>query len=259
MCCGGWVRDESPSGGANLPPMLKDVGIDQKLGAQLPLDTHFRDEAGNDITLRKCFRGRPVILTLVYYKCPALCTLVLNDLTRAMNALSETCGKDFDIVTISFNPDETPDLARDKKKQYLRAYRRPTAEQAWHFLTGSRESIKTVTDAVGFRYVYDEKQQQYIHASGLVVASPDGRLSRYFYGVEYAPKDLRLAMIDAAGGKTGSPTAKILMYCFQYDATTGRYSLAIMRLLRVAAALTILTLGTFMFVMLRRDRKATTT
>jgi protein SCO1 len=257
IAAGGWVRDESSPPVQAVPPILKDVGIDQKLGAQLPLDTHFRDESGNDITLRDCFRGRPVILTLVYYKCPALCTLVLNDLTRAMNALSETCGKDFDIVTISFNPDETPDLASDKKRQYLRAYRRPSAEQNWHFLTGSPGSIKTITQAVGFRYVYDAKQQQYIHASGLVVASPGGKLSRYFYGVEYAPKDLRLALIDANAGKTSSPTATILFYCFKYDATTGRYSLAIMRLLRIFAAVTILMLGTFMLVMFRRDRKVT--
>jgi protein SCO1/2 len=255
LSLGGWSTDEPAPVANKLPPMLKDVGIDAKGGAALPLDLAFRDETGKDVHLAEFFGSKPVILTLVYYRCPSLCTMVLNDLTRQMNAMSESCGKDFDVVTISFDPRETPELAREKKRQYLRAYRRPTAEAGWHFLTGNGDSIKRITDAIGFRYTWDPKQQQFIHASGIVIVTKDGKLGRYFYGVEYSAKDIRLALLDADGGKSTSPARAVMFYCFIYDATTGKYSLAVMRLLRVAGVMTLLAIAGFAFVNLRKDRK----
>jgi len=255
---GGWSQDAAVAPSNAVPAMLKDVGIDQKLDAQLPLELGFRDEAGRDVRLGDYFNhGRPVILTLVYYNCPSLCTMVLNDLTRAMNVLSETAGKDFDVVTVSFNPDETAELASAKKRQYLNAYRRAGAEAGWHFLTGNAASIKALTDAVGFRYAFDAKTQQYVHASGIMVTTPGGKLARYFYGLEYSPRDLRLAFIDAQQGKSAA-SAKVLFYCFQYDPVAGRYSLAVVRLLRVAAGVTIVGVGSLLLMMSRKGRARTT-
>jgi protein SCO1/2 len=249
-----WTSDQLPAPSSSAPPMLKDVGIDAKPGSPLPLDLTFRDETGKDVRLGEYFNKRPVILTLVYYKCPMLCTLVLNELTRTLNVMTEDAGKDFDIVTVSFDPKETPELANAKKQEYLRLYRRPTAPAGWHFLTGDEQQIRALTNAVGFRYAFDQKTQQYVHASGLVVVTPEGNLGRYFFGIQYAAKDLRLAMIDAANGKSSSPTGKVLFYCFQYDPTTGRYSLAIMRLIQTGFVLTVGSLVTFMFVIHRRER-----
>jgi protein SCO1/2 len=255
LLAGGWSQQPHDAPMTTVPPMLRDVGIDQKLGEQIPLDLAFRDEAGRSVRLGDYFGKKPVILTLVYYKCPTLCTMVLNDLTRTLNVIKETAGEEFDIVTVSFNPKETPELATDKKRQYLRAYRRPSAEQGWHFLTGDEASIKALTSAAGFRYVFDEKQQQYVHASGIMVATPNGRLSRYFYGVDYAPKDLRIAMIEAADGKTSSPTAAVLFYCFKYDPSTGRYSLAITRILQLGALMTLVGIPLCVRIMHKRNGK----
>lgn len=245
---GGWSRDEPSTPSRKPPAQLKEVGIDPHPGGQLPLDATFRDETGQTVRLGDYFGKRPVILTLVYLKCPMLCTLVLNDVTRSLNVLREDAGKDFDIITVSFDPRETPELANAKKQQYLRMYQRPTAAAGWHFLTGDEAQIHKLTQAVGFRYTFDPKTQQFVHPSGVVVVSPDGKLMRYFYGIEYSATDIRLALIDAARGKVASPTGTVLYYCFQYDPTTGRYSLAIFRMVQVGFVLTVTAIVAFMVV-----------
>ncbi|HEX8523957.1 MAG TPA: SCO family protein [Tepidisphaeraceae bacterium] len=255
---GGWSSDQLAPPAAGAPAMLKDVGIDARPGESLPLDLVFRDETGKDVRLGEYFHQRPVILTLVYYKCPMLCTLVLNELTRTMNVMSESAGKDFDVVTVSFDPKETAELATAKKTEYLRTYRRPTAAAGWHFLTGDETQIRALTQAVGFRYTFDTKTQQYVHASGVVVVTPDGKLGRYFYGVQYAANDLRLALIDARSGKSSSPVGKVLYYCFQYDPTTGKYSLAVMRLVQFGFVCTVACLTIFTIVSIRRSGRRLT-
>jgi len=238
------------------PSILTEIGFDQRLGESLPLDLPLRDEAGNAVRLGDYFKGRPVVLTLVYYECPMLCTLTLNGLASALDVLSFDAGKEFEIVTVSFDPRETPELARAKKQTYLQRYKRPGAEAAWHFLTGDADCVKRLTQAVGFRYVWDERTQQFAHPSGVMVATPDGRLARYLYGIEYAPNDLRLALIESAEGKIGTPIDQAILFCYQYDPATGRYGAAVMRILRLAAIATLTALGAFLTVMLRRERAA---
>lgn len=238
------------------PSILTEIGFDQRLGESLPLDLPLRDEAGRAVRLGDYFKGRPVVLTLVYYECPMLCTLTLNGLASALDVLSFDAGKEFEIVTVSFDARETPALARAKKDVYLQRYKRPGAESGWHFLTGDAESVKRLTEATGFRYVWDERTQQFAHPSGVMVATPDGRLARYLYGIEYAPKDLRLGLIEAAEGKIGSPVDQAVLFCYQYDPATGKYGAAVMRILRLAAILTIAALGAFLTLMLRRERAA---
>ena len=230
-----------------VPPQLQDVGIDQKLDSQVPLDLAFRDEAGNAVKLESYFhRGKPVILTLVYYECPMLCTLVLNGLVSALRALSFDVGQQFEIVTVSFNPNETPQLATEKKQTYLDEYRRPGAENGWHFLTGDAAAVESLAQSVGFRYRYDPTVKQFAHAAAIMVLTPKGRVARYFYGVEYAPRDLRLGLIEAADEHIGNPVDQLLLFCFHYDPATGKYSAQILNILRVAAALTVLALVGFM-------------
>lgn len=237
-------------------PVLAKVGIDQKLDQQVPTDLTFRDETGATVQLSDYFNhGKPILLTLVQYNCPSLCGVELNDICRALNAVTLSCGDDFDIVTVSFDSREKPELAAQQKKKYTRSYQRPHIQQGWHFLTGDEDSIKKLTDAVGFRYVYDKKQDQFIHAAGFVVLTPEGKLSRYFYGVDYNANDVRLALEDASGGKIGSVADQILLYCFHYDPTTGKYGLAVRNALRVGGALTLAMVGGFMLVMFRRDRR----
>jgi protein SCO1/2 len=242
-----------PTGG---PPILRDVGIDNHEGDAIPPDLAFRDSAGRPVRLSQYFGHRPIILALVYYKCPMLCTMVLNDLTRSMNSLSENAGEQFDVLAVSFDPGETPELAAAKKRQYISAYRRPHAEEGWHFLTGPQESISRLTAAVGFRYSWDPKNQQWAHCSGLVVLTPEGRIARYFYGIDYAPTDLRLAIAEAGARKTTPPPAtRILLYCFHYDPTTGRYGLMVMRLVQAGGVITLLLLGGSFWLTTRRDRR----
>lgn len=233
--------------------ILRDVGFDQHLGQQVPLDLTFRDESGQPVPLGRYF-DKPVILTLVYYDCPMLCTLTLNGLTSALKVLSLDAGKEFNVVTVSFSPQETPTLAAAKKETYLKQYTRPGAAQGWHFLTGDAGAIGRLTQAVGFRYAYDPAQQQYAHATGIVVLTPAGRIARYFFGVEFSPKDLRLGLIEASADKIGTPVDQLLLYCFHYDPSTGRYSAVVMNIVRVAAVATVLILGAFMMVMFLRDR-----
>ena len=243
------------AGNENIKPAaLDNVGIDQKLNAQIPADLVFNDETGKPVHLGDYYGKRPFVLALVYFKCPMLCTVVLNDLVRSLNAMNAmSVGKQFDVLTVSFDPTETADLAAAKKKQYIKAYGRDGAAEGWHFLTGSEASIKKLTDTVGFRYSWDPQYKQYIHASGLTILTPNGRVSRYFYGIDYDPMDLRLALDDAAGDKIGSVTEQVLLYCFHYDATTGKYGAAVDRLIKISAGATVLAIGTFLAVMFHRD------
>ncbi len=241
----------------NKPAYLRDVGIDQKLGAQVPLDLTFRDEAGRPVKLAQYFDGqkKPVILTLVYYSCPQLCTLVLNDLNRGMNGLSTlSAGDDYQVVTVSIDPSDTPALAADKKQTYMASYRRPHAEQGWHFLTGDQTSIRKLTEAVGFKYKWDPKYQQFIHPSGLTILTPKGTVSRYFFGIDYDLKDLRLSLEEASSNKIGSLTDRILLYCFHYDETSGRYTPTITRVVKLGGVLTVAGLGFFWFAMYRLEQ-----
>jgi protein SCO1/2 len=239
----------------NRPPMLKDVGIEQRLGKPLPLDAIFQDEMGRPVRLGQYFQGRPVILVLAYYNCPMLCTQVLNGLVSSVKVLSFDAGKQFEIVVVSFDPRERPVDARAKKAPYLAEYGRPGASAGWHFLTGSLASIERVTQAVGFQYRYDDSQGQFAHASAIYVATPDGRLSRYFYGIEYAPRDLRLALVESSGGGIGSPVDQILLYCYHYDPKVGKYSAAVMGIVRLGGVAAVLILSTFLILMWRRDRR----
>jgi protein SCO1/2 len=234
-------------------PVLRDVGFDQRLGESVPLDLTFRNERGESVQLGDYFGEKPVVLTLIYYECPMLCTLTLNGLVSALDLLAYDVGEQFEVVTVSFEPKETPEMAAAKKEVYLRKYDRPGAEQGWHFLTGDAESVAALTAAVGFRYAWDDFTQQYAHPSGILVLTPDGRLARYLYGIEYAPKDLRFALIEASEGRIGSPVDQVILYCYQYDPQTGKYGAAIMRILRAGALVTVLALGGLLAVMWRRD------
>jgi len=238
------------------PYQLTQVRIDQKLDSQVPLDLHFRDEAGRVVRLGDFFGQKPVVLSLVYYECPMLCTLVLNGMVTSFKVLSFDVGKEFEVVTVSFNPRETPQLAAAKKQSYLKRYSRPNAEKGWHFLTGDQDQIAKLADAVGFRYSYDPKTEQYAHASAIMVLTPKGHVARYYYGIEYAPRDLRLGLIEASANKIGSPVDQVLLYCFHYDPMTGKYGLVVRNVLRLGGITTVLLLGGFITVMLRRERHA---
>jgi protein SCO1/2 len=239
----------------STPAELRDVGVTQRLDEPLPLDLTFRDEAGERVQLGDYFGDRPVLLSLVYYECPMLCTLVLNGLLRALRALAFDVGEEFEVLTVSFDPRETPSLAAAKKENYVAEYGRPDAARGWHFLTGEEAAIETLTRSVGFRYRYDEEKQQYAHAAAIVVITPQGKIARYFYGVEYSPRDLRFALIEASEERIGSPVDQLLLYCYQYDPTTGRYSAAVMNIIRVGGVLTVLAVAAFVLRSARRERR----
>jgi protein SCO1/2 len=232
--------------------LLQKVGINQKMGAQVPLDLPFMDESGADVTLRQYF-GKPVILALVYYQCPSLCNMVLNGVLRSLKQVDLPDGDGYKVLAVSFDPRETPDMAAAKKENYLKDYKRPGAERNWHFLTGPETSSKALADAVGFRYVYDSMTNQYAHSSAIMVLTPDGRVARYFYGIEYPSRDVRLALVEASNERIGTPTDQVLLYCFHYDPTTGKYGLVVMNVLRLAGLLTLAILAAFMIVMFRRE------
>jgi cytochrome c oxidase subunit II len=236
------------------PPVLDRVGIDQHLNEQLPLDLEFRDETGKTVKLRDYFGSKPVLLTPVYYECPQLCNQVLQGFVSAMRGLTFVPGDQFTVVTFSFDPKETPDLAARKRESYLKSYGRPKAAAGWHFLTGDEASVKALTAAIGFRYVWDDATRQFAHMSGIMVATPDGRLSRYFYGVEYAPRDLKLGLIEASEGKIGTLADQVLLLCYHYDPTTGKYGVVIMTLIRIGGVLTLLALAG-LFLMFRYRNK----
>ncbi|MGE5127600.1 MAG: SCO family protein [Betaproteobacteria bacterium] len=240
---------------AATPGILQQVGFDQKLGGKIPLDLAFKDETGKDVKLSDYFGSKPVVLSLVYFRCPMLCTISLNGLAAALEVLSFVPGQEFNVLTVSFDPHEGPVLAAAKKKAYMARYKRSQAEKGWHFLTGSQESVDALTKAVGFRYVWDEATKQFAHPAGVVVATPEGRISRYLFGVEYSPKDLRLALVDSAGGRIGNPIDTVLLYCYSYDPKTGSYSASILGLLRIAALATVLALAGFIVIASRRRGK----
>jgi protein SCO1/2 len=237
-----------------MPQALREIGFDQNIGQQLPLDTQFRDEEGKTVTLGSFYGQRPVLLAFVYYTCPMLCTQVLNAMTSTISTLSLDAGKDFDLVVVSIDPRETPAQAAAKKAEYLHRYKRDGAAAGWHFLTGDEPEIQRLTKVAGFRYAWDAQTQQYAHPTGLIVTTPDGRPARYLFGIEYGPRDLRFALIDASQGKLGSVVDTLLLYCYHYDPMTGRYGVYVMRALRIAGVATVVLLGTFIVVMVRRDR-----
>jgi protein SCO1/2 len=235
------------------PPMLKQVGIEQHLNQQVSPELTFRDEQGTTVRLGSYLGRRPVILNLVYYQCPMLCGEVLSGLTSSLQLLKFDVGKQFDVVTVSFDPRETPAMAVEKKKIFLQRYHRAGAEEGWHFLTGDAASIDALARAVGFGYEFDSKTGQYAHATAIMVLTPQGKISRYFYGVEYVPKDLRLGLVEASQGKIGSVVDQLLLYCYHYDPATGKYGAIVMNVMRLAGAATVFILGAFVFIMFRRD------
>jgi len=252
------VMEPPPAGmipADRVPPELKDVGIDQHLNQTLPLETPLKDEDGRAVRLGDYFGKRPVVFALVYYNCPMLCTQVLNGLVSALGVVSLDAGRDFDVVAVSFDPRDTAKDAAAKKAAYVGRYRRGGADAGWHFLTGDPEAIARLTKAAGFRYRFDDDMGQFAHASAIMVATPQGRLSHYFYGIEYAPRDLRLALVEASAGKIGTPVDQILLYCFHYDPATGKYGAVIMRIIRIAGALTLLVVAGGIVFMSRRGRR----
>jgi protein SCO1/2 len=247
----------APSG---LPPALRDVGIDQKLNAQLPLDLKFKDENGNEVRLGNYFGKKPVVVSLVYYSCPMLCNQILNGMVTAFKVMAFKPGEEFEVVTVSFDPREKPALAAAKKNtyvNYLPEAKRAGANAGWHFLTGDEENIKHLTDAIGFRYHFDEATNQFAHGSAIYLATPEGRLSHYFYGIEYAPRDLRLGLIEAADNKIGSPVDQLLLYCYHYDPATGKYGAAVMNIVRLAGVVTLVAIIAMLFLLRRRNTRRT--
>jgi protein SCO1/2 len=237
---------------ANLrPPGLKHVGIEQHLNEQIPPSLTFRDESGKPVRLGDFFSRKPLILNLVYYKCPMLCGEVLSGLESALRVLKFDVGNEFDVLTVSFDPKETPEMAAAKKTEFLKRYGRPTAASGWHFLTGPAASIDALTKAAGFQYEYDSKTGQFAHATAIMVLTPDGKIAQYYYGVEFPPKDLRLGLVQASQNKIGTLVDEVLLYCYHYDPDKGKYGPVIIRILKLAAAATILLLGAFLIVMFR--------
>ena len=243
--------------GTPPPQILNNVSIEQRLDAQVPLDLPFRDENGGAGKLGDFFGKKPVVLALVYYDCPMLCTEVLNGMVSAFSVLKFDIGRQFDVVTVSFDPREKPDLAKAKKAVYLRRYGRQGTDQGWHFLTGEQPTISALTKAVGFHYQWDQQTQQFAHAAAIMVLTPQGKLAQYYYGVEYSPKDLRLGLVEASQERIGTVVDQILLYCFHYDPRTGKYGAVITRVLQVAGAITVLVLGGLIFAMLKLEPKKT--
>ncbi len=237
------------------PEILKHVGIEQKIGASLPLDLEFYDETGTPVKLGSYFGDKPVILSLVYYDCPMLCTEVLNGLNRSLAPLNFTIGDEFEVLSVSFDPRETPQLAVRKKAVYTQRYNRPGAKEGWHFLTGEAPAIDALTGTVGFNYVYDEDEGQFVHGSAIMIVSPKGTVSHYFFGIEYPSEDIRLALIESSEEKLGNVFDQIMLYCFNYDPEQGRYGVVIMNSIRVAGVITLLAMGSFMVIMFKRDRR----
>jgi protein SCO1/2 len=238
------------------PGILSKIAIDQRIGHQVPSDISFVDENGRDVTLGDYFDKRPVVLALVYYECPMLCTQVLNGLVSALGVLNFEAGREFDVVAVSFNPKEGPGLASQKKAAYLERYGRPQSAGGWHFLTGSQDSIARLTDAVGFRYEYDEKIGQFAHGAAIEVLTPKGAIAKYFYGIEYSPRDLRLGIIEASNERIGSVIDDVLLFCYHYDPSSGKYGTSILRMVRAGGVLTVLAFAIFLTLSLRRDHAA---
>jgi protein SCO1 len=236
------------------PEFLKDVRIEQKLNAQVPLDLSFVDENGKAVQLKDYFQpGKPVVLSLAYYTCPMLCTQVQNGILNSLKLQSFDAGKDFEVLTVSIDPTDKPVLAKAKQEMYTGIYGRPTGAEGWHFLTGQEPQIRALADAVGFRYAYDPESHQYAHASGIMILTPDGKVSRYFYGIEYHARDMRLGLVEASGGTIGTPVDELLLLCCQYDPHTGRYGVLVSRILKFAAGLTVVLMGIAIFFLARSE------
>ena len=250
------TKGDMPAG--ITPNELKNVTFEQRLDVQVPLDLPFVDEAGRPVKLSQYFGGPPVILALVYYECPMLCVQALNGLVKSLKTLALEPGRDYTIVTLSFNPRETPAQAAEKKQHYLSLLKREGGDQAWHFLTGEETAIRMLTDSVGFHYVYDEGNQQYAHPTGIIVMTPEGRTSKYIYGLDYGPRDLRLALVEAADRKIGTPVDTLLLYCFHYDPEQGKYGLVLMNVMRLAGIVTVVCIGGFILIMRRLEKRGKT-
>jgi len=248
------MPDGIDTSGSAKPDILKGVTIEQRLNSQLPLDTVFRDENGQTVQLAKYFKKRPVVLALVYYECPMLCTQILNGVVRTAKNMTLMPGKDYDVVVISFDPNETPAMAMAKKATYMKNFGHPETAGGWHFLTGATPSIDRVTDAVGFRYKWDPALKQYAHASAVYVLTPEGKLSKYFYGINYSATDMRFGLVEASHDKIGTAVDQLLLFCCQFNPDSGRYTLAIYGVLRLVGAATLLLLGGYVVIMLRRDK-----
>jgi protein SCO1/2 len=254
----------SPAGGggvagkaAELPTPLKNVGYDQKLGAQVPLGLPFVDDAGRPVRLGDYLGRRPVVFALAYFRCPMLCTVVMSDMAAALKVLSLDAGRDYDIVVVSFDPHDTPGLARAKKQEMVERAGHPGTAAGWHFLTGGQREIDALTRAVGFRYYWDGETRTFAHAAGLLVLTPSGRVARYFYGIEYPPRDLRLALVESSGERIGTPVDRLLLYCFHYDPVVGKYSATAVNILRLGGALTVFGLALMVVLLKRREQPAT--
>jgi len=245
----GWAQQPASS----APAAVHGVGITQRMNQQVPPDLTFRDETGNTVKLGDYFGKKPIVLSLVYFNCPFMCTEVLNGELRALQGVSLKLGADYEAVTVSFDPKDGPPQAALKNRIYTGLYERPTASGGWHFLTGDQTSIQALTDAVGFSYIYDQASGQFAHATALMILTPEGRVSRYFYGVQYPPRDVRLGLVEASDGKIGSPTDAALLLCYHYDPMTGKYGLVISNVIRIAGAVTLLILGTLLFILFRRE------
>lgn len=237
------------------PAVLASVGIDQKMGAQAPLDVPFLDESGHTVTLKQ-YLGKPVILALVYYQCPSLCNMVLNGVERSLRSISMNAGDEFNVVAVSFDPRETPEMAAAKKATYMKGYQRPHAEDGWHFLTGPQASSKMLADAVGFHFAYDPMSNQFAHGSAIMILTPEGKVARYFYGIEYPARDVRFGLEEASNRRIASPVDQVLLYCYHYDPSNGKYGFVIMNAIRLGGIATVGSLAIFVIVCLRRDFSA---
>jgi protein SCO1/2 len=241
---------------SNVPPQFKEITFQQRLNQRLPLDATFKDETGRTVKLGDYFGTKPIVLAFVYFQCPMLCSQTLNGIAMANKVLPFTPGNEFDIVLVSFDPRDTPEAANAKKRAHLQHWAQTDSADGWHFLTGDEATIRRVTDAAGFTYKWDEASGQYAHVSGLLTLTPDGRLSRYFYGVEYSPKELRLALVESGEGRIGTAVEELLLYCFQYDPTSGRYGVVVMNLVRLGGLVTMALVGGFVVMMRRRESRA---
>jgi protein SCO1/2 len=247
------TKGDMPAG--ITPNELKRVSFEQQLGVRVPLDLPFRDETGRAVQLSQYFTGRPVILALVYYQCPMLCVQALNGLVKSLKLLALEPGRDYGIVTVSFNPAETPQQAAAKKDDYVGRLARPGAAGAWHFLTGTDASIRALTETVGFHYVYDPETRQFAHPTGMIVLTPEGRISKYVFGIDYGARDLRLALVEASDHKIGTAVDRLLLYCYHYDPTTGKYGLVLLNVLRIAGVLTVATIVGLVVLLRRGERR----
>ncbi len=241
------------------PKITSGVALEQRLNKPIPLDLVFHDESNQPVPLWKYFRDRPVVLSLVYFNCPSLCPMSLHETVTSLRRVALEPGRDYNVVVVSFDPKDTPREAALTKVKYKAQFgNRPGYDAGWHFLTGNQQAISKLADAVGFRYRWDDGTKQFIHAGGIMVATPDGKLSRYFYGIDYAPADLRMALVDASQHKIGSPVDYVLLFCFHYDAAQGKYTLAIVNVLKIAGAVTLLVLGTLLYLLMRDDKEKKT-